>query len=145
MSDIVVCEFMDTAALREGLAGFDVLYDPGLVDRPDELRARVAEARAIIVRNRTQVRGALLDAAGKLEAVGRLGVGLDNIDMEACAMPPKPTRPSVAPANSRPISFSRGHAPAATSAVAAKAPRRNSSAAAKTHSATATSLAPVAG
>jgi (S)-sulfolactate dehydrogenase len=30
------------------------------------------------------VRGGLLEAAAKLEAVGRLGVGLDNIDVEAC-------------------------------------------------------------
>ena len=84
MSEIVICEFMDEAAVRDGLAGFDVHYDPKLVDRPDELRARVADARALIVRNRTQVRGALLEAAAKLEAVGRLGVGLDNIDVEAC-------------------------------------------------------------
>ncbi|MEL7487798.1 MAG: hydroxyacid dehydrogenase, partial [Pseudomonadota bacterium] len=47
--------------------------------------AAVADARALIVRNRTQVRGALLEAAAKLEVVGRLGVGLDNIDLEACA------------------------------------------------------------
>lgn len=84
MSEIVICEFMDEAAVRDGLAGFDVHYDPKLVDRPDELRACVADARALIVRNRTQVRGALLEAAAKLEAVGRLGVGLDNIDVEAC-------------------------------------------------------------
>lgn len=84
MSEIVICEFMDEAAVRDGLAGFDVHYDPKLVDRPDELRACVADARALIVRNRTQVRGALLEAAVKLEAVGRLGVGLDNIDVEAC-------------------------------------------------------------
>ena len=38
----------------------------------------------MIVRNRTQVRGPLLDAGGKLEVVGRLGVGLDNIDLETC-------------------------------------------------------------
>ena len=63
MADIVVCEFMDPAAV-EGLAGeFDVVDDPGRVDRPDELRAAVASARALIVRNRTQVRGALLEAA----------------------------------------------------------------------------------
>jgi (S)-sulfolactate dehydrogenase len=36
------------------------------------------------VRNRTQVRGALLEAAPRLEVVGRLGVGLDNIDVAAC-------------------------------------------------------------
>jgi (S)-sulfolactate dehydrogenase len=40
--------------------------------------------RALIVRNRTQVRGALLEAARDLACVGRLGVGLDNIDVTAC-------------------------------------------------------------
>ncbi len=42
-------------------------------------------ADAWIVRNRTQVRGAALAAAVRLRVVGRLGVGLDNIDLEACA------------------------------------------------------------
>ncbi len=85
MPDIVITEFMDEAAIREGLAGFDVLYDPKLVDRPDELMTLVPGCRALIVRNRTQVRGDLLAAAAKLQAVGRLGVGLDNIDVVACA------------------------------------------------------------
>ncbi len=84
MPDIVISEFMDEAAIRDGLAGLDVLYDPGLVDRPDDLRAAVAVARALIVRNRTQVRGDLLAAGTTLESIGRLGVGLDNIDVEAC-------------------------------------------------------------
>jgi (S)-sulfolactate dehydrogenase len=85
MPDIVIPEFMDEAAIREGLRDFDVLYAPDLVDRPDELAAAVRGARALIVRNRTQVRGRLLDAARALKVVGRLGVGLDNIDVEACA------------------------------------------------------------
>jgi len=84
MPDIVVSEFMDEDALRDGLKGFDVLYDPNLVDRPEDLLAAVATARALIVRNRTQVRGALLEAASRLRVIGRLGVGLDNIDVEAC-------------------------------------------------------------
>ena len=84
MPDIVIPEFMDEDAIRDGLAGFDVRYDPGLVDRPDELAAALASARALIVRNRTQVRGRLLEAGRRLEAVGRLGVGLDNIDLETC-------------------------------------------------------------
>ncbi len=84
MPDIVISEFMDEAAWREGLEGFDVLYDPRLVDRPGDLAAAVAEARALIVRNRTQVRGDLLAAARELQCVGRLGVGLDNIDVDAC-------------------------------------------------------------
>jgi (S)-sulfolactate dehydrogenase len=84
MPDVVISEFMDEDAIREGLPGFDVLYEPTLVDRPDDLATAVAHARALIVRNRTPVRGALLERAAKLQVVGRLGVGLDNIDVEAC-------------------------------------------------------------
>src|SRR5919202_888821 len=76
---------MGEAAVRDLARGRDVLYDADLVDRPEDLRAALAEARALVVRNRTQVRGALLEAAPRLEVVGRLGVGLDNIDTEACA------------------------------------------------------------
>lgn len=84
MPDIVISEFMDEAAVGEIARGRDVLYDQQLVDRPQDLRAAVVDARALIVRNRTQVRGDLLAAAGKLKVVGRLGVGLDNIDVDAC-------------------------------------------------------------
>lgn len=84
MPDIVISEFMDEAAIRASFAGRDVLYDPKLVDDPARLAAAVRDARALIVRNRTQVRGALLEAAAKLTVVGRLGVGLDNIDVPAC-------------------------------------------------------------
>lgn len=84
MADIVICEFMDEAVIDAAFAGRDVLYDPTLVDHADALHAALADARAIIVRNRTQVRAALLDAAPKLTVVGRLGVGLDNIDLAAC-------------------------------------------------------------
>ena len=84
MSDIVIAEFMDEAAIAQAFQGRDVLYDPKLVDKPAELHAALSDCRALIVRNRTQVRGALLEAAPKLKVVGRLGVGLDNIDMNAC-------------------------------------------------------------
>ncbi|MDE2363764.1 MAG: hydroxyacid dehydrogenase [Hyphomicrobiales bacterium] len=85
MPEVVICEFMYERAIRDELSGFDTFYDPTLVDRPDDLARLVSEARALVVRNRTQVRGGLLAAAAKLEAIGRLGVGLDNIDMDACA------------------------------------------------------------
>jgi (S)-sulfolactate dehydrogenase len=84
MPKVVISEFMDEAAIAAELAGFETLYDPGLVDRPEALAAALAGADALIVRNRTQVRGALLDAARDLKVVGRLGVGLDNIDGAAC-------------------------------------------------------------
>ena len=84
MATIVISEFMDESAIRDRLARFDVRYDPNLASKPDELAAALAPARALIVRNRTQVRISLLDAAPRLEVIGRLGVGLDNIDVEAC-------------------------------------------------------------
>lgn len=85
MTDIVITEFMDEAAVDALKARYKVHHDPELFGKPHELAKLVAEVPALIVRNQTQVRGAVLEAARKLKVVGRLGVGLDNIDMEACA------------------------------------------------------------
>ena len=95
MSDIVISEFMDAAAIATVLAGRDVLYDPDLVDKPAALAAALADCRALLVRNRTQVRGDLLAAAPRLKVVGRLGVGLDNIDGPACAARGIAVRPAI--------------------------------------------------
>jgi (S)-sulfolactate dehydrogenase len=84
MPEIVVTEFMDDAAVAGLAADHDLTYDPDLVDRPDELQRLARDCRALIVRNRTQVQGALLQACPRLVVVGRLGVGLDNIDLAAC-------------------------------------------------------------
>lgn len=82
---IVICEFMDSDAVAQLTARFDVCYDKALVDRPDDLARELADADALIVRNRTSVDATLLARAPRLRVVGRLGVGLDNIDMDACA------------------------------------------------------------
>jgi len=82
---VVICEFMDETAVARLAALHQTLYDAKLVDRRDELKARLASARALIVRNRTKVDADLLAAAPQLRVVGRLGVGLDNIDTSACA------------------------------------------------------------
>jgi (S)-sulfolactate dehydrogenase len=84
MAEIVICEFMDEPTLQRAFRGRDVCYDPALVDRSQDLEQQVRGARALIVRNRTQVRGQLLAAASRLTVVGRLGVGLDNIDVDEC-------------------------------------------------------------
>jgi (S)-sulfolactate dehydrogenase len=81
---IVISEFMDAPAVEMLAASFDVDYRPKLVDDTPALQAALGGAHAWIVRNRTQVRGALLAAARELRVVGRLGVGLDNIDVPAC-------------------------------------------------------------
>ena len=84
MSRIVVTEFMDERAVAQLRVSHDVLYDPTLVDDAARLHAQAAGAAAIVVRNRTQVRGELLAMLGKCKVVARLGVGLDNIDVPAC-------------------------------------------------------------
>jgi (S)-sulfolactate dehydrogenase len=81
---IVICEFIDERALPPLRAAHEVLYDPKLVDDAPRLRAEAATADALVVRNRTQVRGELLAALSRCKVIGRLGVGLDNIDVPAC-------------------------------------------------------------
>ncbi len=85
MSRVVITEFIDERALPALRVKHDVLYDAKLVDDPVRLAKEAATADAIIVRNRTQVRGELLDALKQCRVVGRLGVGLDNIDVPGCA------------------------------------------------------------
>jgi len=81
---VVISEFMDESAVATLRVRFDVCYDSELVDRRGDLMTSVGQADALIVRNRTQVDAALVAAAPKLRVVGRLGVGLDNIDVPAC-------------------------------------------------------------
>jgi D-3-phosphoglycerate dehydrogenase len=49
----------------------------------DQLLKRIGEFDALVVRGRTKVTAAALDAARHLKVVARSGVGLDNIDLEA--------------------------------------------------------------
>jgi (S)-sulfolactate dehydrogenase len=81
---IVISEFMDEAAVDSLRPRFDVHYAPGLADDRPALLQLLADAQALIVRNRTQVDAGLLRGAAGLRVVGRLGVGLDNIDLAAC-------------------------------------------------------------
>jgi (S)-sulfolactate dehydrogenase len=81
---IVISEFMDERAVAQLAAAHEVLYDPLLVDDAPRLITEAASADVLIVRNRTQVRNALLSALGQCRIVGRLGVGLDNIDVSGC-------------------------------------------------------------
>ena len=81
---ILICEFMDEQAVDRLRECHTVVYEPSLVDDAPSLLQKAALADALVVRNRTQVRGALLDALGRCRVVARLGVGLDNIDVPGC-------------------------------------------------------------
>jgi D-3-phosphoglycerate dehydrogenase len=60
--------------------GLEVDYDENLWGNREKLLQVVKHYDAIIVRNQTKVDRELLDAGICLKVVGRLGVGLDNID-----------------------------------------------------------------
>jgi len=50
---------------------------------PDELKSCIGEYDALVVRSQTQVTADVIEAAKKLKIIGRAGVGVDNIDVEA--------------------------------------------------------------
>jgi D-3-phosphoglycerate dehydrogenase len=73
----------------EGIAylterGFQVDQVPGKLPK-DELHARIGEYEAIITRSSTTVTAEFLTRARRLRILGRAGVGVDNIDVEACS------------------------------------------------------------
>ena len=62
-------------------AGHDVDVRQGL--SPDELLEAIPGAAALIIRSATQVTGTVLEAGRDLIVIGRAGIGLDNVDVDA--------------------------------------------------------------
>lgn len=58
-----------------------IVHEPDLWSRRDDLKTYLASATALVVRNRTKVDQELFSAAPHLKIVARAGVGLDNIDI----------------------------------------------------------------
>jgi len=85
MTKVVVSEYLQEAYLDLLRVGNDVVSDSELYRDRTRLLEEVADADAIFIRNRTRVDADLIAAARRLRVVGRLGVGLDNIDMDGCA------------------------------------------------------------
>jgi len=82
MARILVTEKIAEGGLdRLRAAGHDV--DVTLGPSPDELLDRVRGAHALIIRSATQVTAEVLEAGADLVVVGRAGIGLDNVDVEA--------------------------------------------------------------
>ncbi|MBV6395661.1 MAG: Hydroxypyruvate reductase [Anaerolineales bacterium] len=78
--NILIADGLDASAQA-------VLHSCNVTDRSgisaEELTASITNFDALIVRGRTKVTAALLDAASNLKVVGRAGVGVDNIDLAA--------------------------------------------------------------
>ncbi len=68
--------------------GIDALAAQAEVDvrlgiSPEELMGIIGEYDALVVRSETKVTASIIEAAKKLQVIGRAGVGVDNIDVEA--------------------------------------------------------------
>jgi D-3-phosphoglycerate dehydrogenase len=62
-------------------AGFDV--EVGVDWADGELDRRIGEFDAILIRSATKLDAGLIEKAGRMRAVGRAGVGVDNVDVDA--------------------------------------------------------------
>ena len=80
---VAVVEDVWGEPLDQLAAEMPVLAEPSAWEDPGTLQRAAHHARALIVRNRTQVTRQLLEACPRLEVVGRAGVGLDNVDLGA--------------------------------------------------------------
>lgn len=83
MAQVLVSENITGRAMDSLRSRFEVDFCPDLWRDAAELAQAATAARALIVRNQTQVTASLLGAAKSLEIIGRAGAGLDNIDIDA--------------------------------------------------------------
>ena len=85
MKKVLITEFMEQGSVDKMSENFDVTYDTSLHENQTKLSSLIANTNAVIVRNKTQLTEDLLSKADQLTFVGRLGVGLDNIDTDYCS------------------------------------------------------------
>ena len=81
--DILITEEVEGDAIERLSGTYEVSRDATLWQDEIRLKAAIHDARILVIRNQTRVTAALLEAAAKLIGIGRIGVGLDNIDMPA--------------------------------------------------------------
>ena len=85
MKKVLITEFMEQDSVDKMSENFDVTYDTSLHENHAKLSSLISNTDAVIVRNKTQLTEDLLSKAEQLTFVGRLGVGLDNIDTDYCS------------------------------------------------------------
>ena len=84
MINILITEFIDPEALKILSKDFNVIYKKDIWENSDYLKKEINKFEGIIVRNKTNLNQSILEKAANLKYIGRLGVGLDNIDTEYC-------------------------------------------------------------
>ncbi|MEN6441285.1 MAG: phosphoglycerate dehydrogenase [Syntrophobacter sp.] len=82
---ILVSDTLSEAGLEKltRVSGFDVVVNTTLT--PEELRHAIKEFDALVIRSGTKVTAQVLENAENLKVIGRAGIGLDNVDVEAAS------------------------------------------------------------
>ncbi|WP_274364475.1 phosphoglycerate dehydrogenase [Paenibacillus thermotolerans] len=83
MFKVLVSDPISDFGLQQLTDAADVAVDKKTGLTEDELADVIGEYDALLVRSQTKVTDRILEAGKKLKVVGRAGVGVDNIDLEA--------------------------------------------------------------
>ena len=81
MATVLVADQIAEQGIARLQERHDAIVRTGLSE--DELVEAVADVAGIIVRSQTRVTERIIEAAPQLEVIGRAGVGVDNIDLDA--------------------------------------------------------------
>ncbi len=79
---ILVCDSVDVEGVKR-LRQYGFLVDVQPSIEQSELERVIKDYDAIVVRSRTKVTGQLIEKGSRLKVIGRVGTGVDNIDLEA--------------------------------------------------------------
>lgn len=83
---VLVCDPISDKGIAVLKSQPGVEVDIHLKKTEEELCALVADYQAIVVRSETKITKKILEKAQQLKVVGRAGVGIDNIDVEAATL-----------------------------------------------------------
>jgi D-3-phosphoglycerate dehydrogenase len=81
MTRVLVAENIGSSGIELLKEHFDVEVANGW--SPEELEQRIGEYDGILIRSATKLNADLIQRAGRLRAIGRAGVGVDNVDVPA--------------------------------------------------------------
>ncbi len=79
---VLICDEVDPVLnkiLKDN--GLAVSYEPAIT--PEQIREQIGRYNVVIVRSRTTLTKELIERAGNCKIIARVGVGLDNIDLDA--------------------------------------------------------------
>lgn len=80
MNKILICDKIDKNSLKLFPKSISFNYQPEIT--PDQILKIISEYNGLVVRSRTKVTKEIISAGKNLKVIGRVGSGLDNIDVD---------------------------------------------------------------